>query len=48
MSDDLSKVDWAYFARGGTSQREKRIAACMTALRARYDPSALERDSREG
>lgn len=48
MSDDLSKVDWAYFARGGTVQREKRVSACTTALRARYAPSALERDSREG
>lgn len=47
MSDDLSK-DMLIFARVGTVQRQKRIAACITALRARYAPSALERDSREG
>lgn len=47
MSDDL-KVDMLKFDRGGTVEREKRRLACLTALRARYAPSALERDSREG
>ena len=48
MSDDLSKVDWAYFDRGAALQRENRRESCRMALRARYAPSALERDSREG
>ena len=47
MSDEL-KVDVLNFGRRGTAEREKRIAACMTALRVRYAASALERDSREG
>lgn len=47
MSDDL-KVDMLNFARGGAVERENRRLACRIALRARYAPSALERDSREG